>query len=67
MTIPSAIAVLSHADHDPVEVVRALCQLATISHLAGHQVVRDDTIDIAAEMINEFGRRLEWRKSVQPA
>ena len=67
MTIPSAIAVLTHADHDPAEVVRALCQLATISHLAGHQVVRDETIDVAAEMINEFGRGRDWRTSGPPA
>lgn len=57
MTFDTALAVLVHTRSDAADVMRALCDLATIAHHLGQFEKRDQTIEVAAALAAETDPR----------
>jgi hypothetical protein len=53
----AAVSILAHIVNEPAHVVAALCQMATLAHVAGRAKKRDDSVDVAAELLARCERR----------
>jgi hypothetical protein len=57
MTFDTALAVLARTRTDVADVMRALCDLASIAHHLGQVEKRDQTIEVAAALAAETDPR----------
>ena len=52
----AAASILEHMASDPAHVVAALCQMATLAHVAGRLKKRNDSVEVAAELLARHQR-----------
>jgi hypothetical protein len=64
MTYANAFSILARARHDIEDVAAVLCLMAAIADLGGHPQERDDSIEIAADLLAQLPRA--FRCSVPP-
>jgi hypothetical protein len=57
MSFETALAVLVRTRTDVLDVMHALCDLATIAHFLGQVEKRDQMIEVAADLAQESGPR----------
>jgi hypothetical protein len=53
----AAVSILAHIVNEPAHVVAALCQMATLAHVAGRVKKRNDSVDVAAELLARCEKR----------
>lgn len=54
----AAASILANIVLDPQHVASALCQMATLAHVAGRSDKRDHSVNVAAELLTSRRRRL---------
>ncbi|HXT95557.1 MAG TPA: hypothetical protein VN962_04605 [Polyangia bacterium] len=58
----SAASILAAIAADPGHVAAALCQMATLAHVAGRLQKRNDSVDVAADLLAYPERRPKGRR-----
>jgi len=57
---PVPASILARITSDPAGVVTALCQMATLAHVAGRLKKRNESVNVAADLL-AFRRRISQR------
>ena len=59
----AAASILAYIATDPGHVAAALCQMATLAHVAGRLQKRNDSVEVAADLLARVERRRKGKRA----
>jgi hypothetical protein len=62
----AAASILATIASDPGHIVTALCQMATLAHVAGRLQKRNDSVDVAADLLARAEGRPKGKRRRRP-